>query len=184
MNTVGRVIEKYGQLQFERFGAAQKHKIKLGTAAHADIVNEFVEQEGSVPDAVMVTELQTKITELEAQVQSLNSAIDITDDYAISWSSAIVYRDSVKIVKLGRMINLSVIVTINKPGSSLVLCEIKEKYAPTLPYNWGVLMKNSSNFPHNGMVQMNANPGTISLHYPDINVNTQVFFNFCYFTRN
>lgn len=44
-------------------------------------------------------------------------------------------------------------------------------------------MKNTGDYQHNGMAQISSSEKSINLYFPDINVNTQVFFNLCYITK-
>lgn len=82
INTYGKIILENGQKVYKRFGAAVVLKIKLGTAAFADIVKSTsVTEEGSVPDAILVAQQQQligqqqeTIANLQAQINSLNSA--------------------------------------------------------------------------------------------------------------
>lgn len=73
---MGRIILKDGMLVFERFGAAVARKVKLGTSAFANIVNNATTtEEGFVPDARVVAQQQETISALQEQVDSLNSAM-------------------------------------------------------------------------------------------------------------
>lgn len=77
INTVGKIILKNGQKVYKRFGAAVVLKIKLGTAAFANIVNNATTtEEGFVPDARVVAQQQQLIDQQQEAIESLNSAID------------------------------------------------------------------------------------------------------------
>lgn len=76
INTVGRIILKDGMLVFERFGAAVARKVKLGTAAFANIVNNLATtEEGFALDARVGPVIDERLSGLETDVESLNSAM-------------------------------------------------------------------------------------------------------------
>lgn len=139
INTVGKIILKNGQKVYKRFGAAVVLKIKLGTAAFANIVNNATTtEEGFVPDARVVAQQQETISALQEQVDSLNSAMNF-----------VLYRATIR-----GTTNSAGNITLNKPNSNRlvwllsVFCEQGQGYA-ALPYYtdfwWCKIIMSNSN---------------------------------------
>lgn len=83
MQTIGKIING----KYVRYGAVSVGD-KLGDAAFANIVNNSsTTEEGFVPDARVVAQQQQLITQQQAQIDSLNSAMNsisgISDNSAI-----------------------------------------------------------------------------------------------------
>lgn len=76
INTYGKIILENGKKVYKRFGAAAKQKIKLGTAAFANLVNNLTTtEEGSALDARVGPVIDGRLSKNEADISSLNSAI-------------------------------------------------------------------------------------------------------------
>lgn len=73
MQTIGKIING----KYVRYGAVSVGD-KLGDAAFANIVNNSsTTEEGFVPDARVVAQQQQLITQQQAQIDSLNSAMEL-----------------------------------------------------------------------------------------------------------
>lgn len=136
INTIGRIILKDGKLVFERFGSTVKQKIKLGTAAFANIVNNATTtEEGFVPDARVVAQQQETISELQEQVESLNSAIQISSE-SIQKPSTNVFASidlwSFYCYKFGKVVSLVINIsgTMKATTDYAVLFSVPEQYRP------------------------------------------------------
>lgn len=135
MHTYGKIILENGQKVFKRFGAATKQKIKLGTAAFANIVKSTsVTEEGSVPDAILVAQQQQligqqqeTIANLQAQINSLNSAINLTISPTLNWATSA----TIQLIKLGKLVQIRIEVNnVTLPSSGNVIAKLPEKYIP------------------------------------------------------
>lgn len=114
---------------------------------------------------------------------SVNSAQDITDGYASSWSSEIT-KTYVKIVKVGKVINAAISCKVNKSGNIVDICVINDAYLPEVATLWIPLVKDDNiNFDNLGLAAVYGERKVIRLYFPDKNTETIVYFNFCYIAK-
>lgn len=139
INTVGKIILENGQKVYKRFGAAVVLKIKLGTGAFANVVNNAATtEEGFVPDARVVAQQQETISALQQQVESLNSAIESQKNIKnIAQSELIESLGAVENLKINSavILNDEIIVhgdaTVVKSGLGNKLLILNQQYAST-----------------------------------------------------
>lgn len=129
INTVGKIILENGQKVYKRFGAAVVLKIKLGTAAFASLVNNLATtEEGFALDARVGPLIDERISGLETDVESLNSAIVEEIPVDVDWGTyvGLFFAKTGRIIKVhGRFNN------VNLPLTKQIT--VPEKYAPLIP---------------------------------------------------
>lgn len=126
MNTYGKIVLENGQKVFKRFGAATKQKIKLGTAAFADIVSNPTKTDvGKVPDASFVAGQQERIDTLNSKMTNftvLYKSIPQSGMSIAELSEGIYNIDSYEVQKLTdlprRLVGRTIIITSGAISSS------------------------------------------------------------------